>query len=89
MEIAETLLLSDADCSTVEAAAILSQVGKTFIPKEIMQKEGKLTPEEIQETRRYVEHTCRIIEGIEFHLPSLKPFGRCRKRLMALVTLMD
>lgn len=69
VEIAETLLLGDAECATVEAAAILSQVGKTFIPKEIMQKEGKLTPEEIQETRRYIEHTCRIIEDIKFHLP--------------------
>ncbi|MDD3312457.1 HD domain-containing phosphohydrolase [Pseudodesulfovibrio sp.] len=69
VEIAETLLLSDADCATVEAAAILSQVGKTFVPRDIMQKEGKLTPEEIRETRRYVEHTCRIIEGIDFDLP--------------------
>ena len=48
VDIAETLLLSDADCATVEAAAILSQVGKTFVPKEIMEKEGKLTPEEIR-----------------------------------------
>jgi len=81
VEIAETLLLSDADCSTVEAAAILSQVGKTFIPKEIMQKEGKLTPEEIQETRRYVEHTCRIIEGIEFHLPIVETIWQMQETL--------
>ncbi|SDL56573.1 HD domain-containing protein [Maridesulfovibrio ferrireducens] len=69
VEIAETLLLSNADCATVEASAILSQVGKSFIPKEIMQKTGKLTPEELLETQRYIEHTCKILEGIEFSLP--------------------
>ncbi|WP_320170473.1 HD domain-containing phosphohydrolase [Maridesulfovibrio sp.] len=69
LEIAETLLLSDTDCATVEAAAILSQVGKTFVPREIMEKQGKLTPEEIRETQRYIEHTCRILEGVEFDLP--------------------
>ena len=81
VEMAETLLLSDADCSTVEAAAILSQVGKTFVPKEIMQKEGKLTPEEIQETRRYVEHTCRIIEGIDFDLPIVETIWQMQENL--------
>lgn len=78
---AETLLLSDADCSTVEAAAILSQVGKTFVPKEIMEKEGKLTPEEIKETQRYVEHTCRIIEDIDFHLPITQTIWQMQENL--------
>ncbi|MBI9080934.1 MAG: PAS sensor protein [Pseudodesulfovibrio sp.] len=81
VEMAETLLLGDADCATVEASAILSQVGKTFIPKKIMQKEGKLTPEEIQETRRYVEHTCRIIQGIKFHLPIIETIGQMQENL--------
>jgi len=81
VEIAETLLLSDADCATVEAAAILSQVGKTFVPREIMQKEGKLTPEEIQETRRYVEHTCRIIDGIDFDLPIIDTIRQMQENL--------
>ncbi|MEF2230240.1 MAG: HD domain-containing phosphohydrolase [Pseudodesulfovibrio sp.] len=81
VEIAETLLLSDADCATVEAAAILSQVGKTFVPRKIMQKEGKLTPEEIQETRRYVEHTCRIIEGINFDLPIVETIRQMQETL--------
>jgi HD-GYP domain len=81
VEIAETLLLSDADCSTVEAAAILSQVGKSFVPKEIMQKEGKLSPEEIAETRRYIEHTCRIIEDIKFDLPIVETIGQMQETL--------
>ncbi len=81
VEIAETLLLSDAEVATVEAAAILSQVGKSFIPKEIMQKEGKLTPEEIAETRRYVEHTCRIIKDIEFHLPIVETIWQIQENL--------
>ncbi|CCO24146.1 HD domain-containing phosphohydrolase [Maridesulfovibrio hydrothermalis] len=81
VEIAETLLLSDADCATVEAAAILSQVGKTFIPKEIMEKEGKLTPEELLETQKYVEHTCRILEGITFDLPITQTIWQMQETL--------
>lgn len=81
VEIAETLLLSDADCATVEAAAILSQVGKTFIPKEIMQKEGKLTPEELLETQKYVEHTCNILEGIKFDLPITQTIWQMQETL--------
>ncbi|WP_319760433.1 HD domain-containing phosphohydrolase [Maridesulfovibrio sp.] len=81
LEIAETLLLSDADCATVEAAAILSQVGKTFVPKEIMEKEGKLTPEEIKETQRYIEHTCKILEGVEFDLPIIPTIWQMQETL--------
>lgn len=69
LQIARTLLMSNDDCTTVETAAILSQIGKTFIPKEILGKEGKLTPEEIEETRKYVQHTCNLLDGIEFNLP--------------------
>lgn len=69
IEIADVLLLGTDDITTVEAAAILSQIGKSFIPKEIMQKQGKLSPEELAEMQRYVEHTCNILEGIEFNLP--------------------
>ncbi|MFW5498924.1 MULTISPECIES: HD domain-containing phosphohydrolase [unclassified Maridesulfovibrio] len=81
LEIAETLLLSDADCATVEAAAILSQVGKTFVPKEIMEKEGKLTPEEIKETQKYIEHTCKILEGVEFDLPITQTIWQMQETL--------
>ncbi|TIH13406.1 PAS sensor protein [Marinifilum sp. JC120] len=80
-EIAETLLLSDADCATVEAAAILSQVGKTFVPREIMEKEGKLTPEEIKETQRYIEHTCKILDGVEFDLPITQTIWQMQENL--------
>lgn len=81
MEIAETMLLSDSDCATVEAASILSQVGKAFIPKQILQKDGKLTPEEVLETKKYVEHTCRILEGIEFDLPITQTIWQMQETL--------
>ena len=81
VEIAETMLLSDADCATVEAASILSQVGKTFIPKDILQKEGELTDEEFLETKKYVEHTCRILEGIKFDLPITQTIRQIQETL--------
>ena len=81
LEVAETMLLSDADCATVEAAAILSQIGKTFVPKEIMQKDGKLTDEELLETKKYVEHTCRILEGVKFDLPITQTIWQIQENL--------
>jgi PAS domain S-box-containing protein len=81
LEVAETMLLSDADCATVEAAAILSQIGKTFVPKEIMQKDGKLTEEELLETKKYVEHTCRILEGVKFDLPITQTIWQIQENL--------
>jgi HD-GYP domain-containing protein (c-di-GMP phosphodiesterase class II) len=81
LEVAETMLLSDADCATVEAASILSQMGKTFIPTNILQKVGKLTEEELLETKKYVEHTCRILEGVEFDLPITQTIWQIQENL--------
>jgi len=72
IEVADTLLLSDAEITTVEAAAILSQVGKSFVSENIFQKQGDLSEDEMMEMRRYVEHTCSLIEGIDFNLPITK-----------------
>ncbi|WP_298067884.1 HD domain-containing phosphohydrolase [uncultured Mailhella sp.] len=55
--------------NTVIMGAQLSQVGKLFIPREILTKEGKLTPEELQEVRRAPEHAFRLMESVDFDLP--------------------
>lgn len=47
-EIAEELGFSEEKCSQVYRVALLHDIGKCFIPDEILKKAGSLTDEEIQ-----------------------------------------
>lgn len=63
------LNLTAEEFETVQLAALLSQIGKLFVPKELLQKTGKLTPEERQEVARAPEHADRILKDLNFDLP--------------------
>lgn len=78
---AKQLRLSEADVATVEAAANLSQIGKMFVPREILQKPGALTPEEKHEMERHVEYARSVLKGIEFDLPVVEAIYQMNERL--------
>lgn len=61
--------LSDADRTTIIQAAELSQVGKLFVPRELLAKTGKLTEEELKEMSKVPEHAYRVLKDIDFDLP--------------------
>jgi len=63
------LRLSERDAATIEAAANLSQIGKMFVPREILLKPGVLTPEEKQQMEHHVEYAYNVLKDIEFELP--------------------
>ena len=44
--------------------AFMLDIGKTLIPKKILNKSGKLTDEEFAQVRKHVEYSRRIIENI-------------------------
>ena len=50
-------------------AAELSQVGKLFVPRELLTKTGKLSEEEQAEMARVPEHAYRVLRDIDFELP--------------------
>ena len=79
--IAKQMRLSDEEVATVEAAANLSQIGKMFVPRDILLKPGALTPEEKQEMERHVEHTRNVLKNIEFDLPVLEGISQMNERL--------
>ena len=54
---------------TVIMGALLSQVGKLFIPRELLTKKGKLTPEELHQVHQAPEHAFRLMESVDFDLP--------------------
>lgn len=79
--IAKQLRLSDLDTATIEAAANLSQIGKMFVPREILLKPGVLTPAEKNEVERHVEYARNILKDIEFDLPVVEAIYQMNERL--------
>jgi len=61
--------LPDKDRETLRLAARLSQVGKIFVPRELLTKKGKLTPEEQAEVMRAPEYAYGILRDMQFNLP--------------------
>ncbi|MBQ6516757.1 HD domain-containing protein [bacterium] len=62
--IAEAMNFSDKDVEIIKKAAILHDIGKIGIRDSVLQKEGKLTPEEYKHIQEHVEITHNILEKI-------------------------
>jgi len=59
------LKLSDEELSTIELAGLLHDVGKIAVPDAILNKAGRLTPEEFAEMKKHPVHGVRILENIQ------------------------
>ena len=67
--VAEELDLDSREKETLGLAARLSQIGKIFVPRELLTKRGSLTPEERQEVLRAPEYADKILHDLRFDLP--------------------
>jgi PAS domain S-box-containing protein len=67
--IAKAMQLPERTTQTIEVAANLSQIGKAFVPRELLLKPGQLTDEEKKIVESHVEHTKNVLAQIEFDLP--------------------
>ena len=65
VEVAKAMRLSEGEMAELETAANLSQIGKMFVPNEILTKPGKLTDEEMAVMEEHVEHAYRILKDID------------------------
>ncbi|MDR2893275.1 MAG: PAS domain-containing protein [Deltaproteobacteria bacterium] len=80
--ISKFMNLSEKDTATITAAATLSQIGKMFVPREIVDKPGALTDEEKKVMEQHVEHTRTILSNIEFEdLPVIDAIEQMNERL--------
>ncbi len=66
LAIAEAMDLPERDRATLDIAATLAQVGKLSVPREILAKPGRLSPEEITVMQSHVEHASRVLRDIDF-----------------------
>jgi len=62
--IAEAFELPDNERELIQKAAVLHDIGKIGIRDSVLQKEGKLTPEEYKHIQEHVEITHNILEKI-------------------------
>ena len=79
--IARMLNLPERDVSTIETAASLSQIGKMFVPREILTKPGALTDEEKKLMEQHVEYSREMLKNIEFELPVVPAVYQMNERL--------
>lgn len=56
---------SESECQFMRIAGYLHDLGKLAVPKEILEKEGTLTKDEIYIIKKHTYHTFRILESIK------------------------
>ena len=68
--------LEKTEMETLEMAANLANVGKLFVPKEILTKTEPLTEDEQQVLHEHVNHSVEILSGLEFPGPVLETIAQ-------------
>ena len=63
-KIAELVGFSERDCTLMRIAGYLHDLGKLAVPNEILEKPGKLTPEQFAQIRAHTYYTHKILEPV-------------------------
>jgi putative nucleotidyltransferase with HDIG domain len=66
MAVGRRLELSESQLEALGAAALLHDIGKVSVPESVLNKPGKLTPEEMERVRRHSTVGAEIVEALPF-----------------------
>jgi diguanylate cyclase (GGDEF)-like protein/putative nucleotidyltransferase with HDIG domain len=69
LEVAKDLKLPEAEVEALRAAALLHDIGKLAVPEQIINKPGKLTPEEFEKMKVHPLVGAEILERVAFPYP--------------------
>jgi HD-GYP domain-containing protein (c-di-GMP phosphodiesterase class II) len=81
LDVGRRLDLAERDLTTVDLAASLCQIGKIFVPDEILTKPGRHTEAEAEVMRAHVTHALEVLGPIDFDLPVARVVGEMYERL--------
>lgn len=79
--IAAELGCGGEDQETLATTANLSQIGKIFLPRELIRKEARLTTEQRHTLERHIVLALEAVEGIAFDLPVPQTLAQIHERL--------
>ena len=81
LQIGNVLDLDVNTRSTLYYGAMLSGIGKIFVPQEILTKKGKLTAPEKKKMQAHVEHAEKVLQDVEFDMPVQQAISQMSERL--------
>jgi PAS domain S-box-containing protein len=73
--------LGGTDLVALEMAAMLSQIGKLSVPRDLLAKESRLTPEEIAVVQGHIGHAEETLGDIDFGMPVKETVLQMHERL--------
>jgi len=79
--IARELELDDAAVEVLDMAAKLANVGKMFLPRELLTKPEPLTTEEQQLLHSHVQHSVEVLKAIDFEGPVINVIAQKSEHL--------
>lgn len=81
LAIAAELDCSGEELETLATAANLSQIGKIFLPRELIRKEARLAAEQRKTLQKHIDLALGALEGISFDLPVPQTLEQIHERL--------
>jgi len=79
--IARSMGLTESRCNTLAMAALLANIGKLYLPREVLTKMDKLTSEEEEILHSASTNSVDLLKGIEFDGPVIKFIEQKNERL--------
>lgn len=79
--IARAMDLPEDECRALDMAANLANVGKIFLPREILIKTDPLTDDEQAQLKRHVQYSLDILSNLDFDGPVLEIIGQKQEHL--------
>nr|WP_246423545.1 HD domain-containing phosphohydrolase [Roseospira goensis] len=79
--IADEMGLDHDDRLTLEFTAQVSQIGKLFVPRDLLTKTERLTPEEREVIKAHIGHACALLDDLDPSLPITHTLTEITERL--------